>query len=1538
MRRAAPTSEEAAGLDAPRRPRHAKRRRRRGPFTLSRLSSFSALAAGVLLSALARGGDAPRRGDLDARSLPLRTALHHDPTMQPPLEKLLAMYREAGRVSDLVGVYRSHLAQYPADAGAASVLVRILSATGDPEAAGFARQSADAHPRNAFLRYLLYRALGGKGDPRALDELDRAIALEESPARRRAWIEELLPEAAIADRGDLAERHLRGLVELAGDDPDALLAAGRKMLELDHHALALDALERAAGLRPAPEAMVEVEMAAASAEIGLDRMEAAASRLDRLLGRLTADYWRRPEILRRRASLVRTEAERRAMIDAARARLGRNPRDEAAVLDLARVLEGFEFRREALTVLLEGGSRLPDSTPVEKATHSLLDRLRDERGREAYLAARLERSPGRADLVEAHARTLYLLGRRKEARHGLDSLLEGLAPAERATRLLETARYLRRASLPGDAAALLEGVLEISPERLDVRRELAEALLATGRRRRCEELLGRDVPEDTATENLIDAARFMLENDFCDEARRALRAGAARDGTDLELRTLLLKVELRLGNLRSGERLVRDARALADTPARYRLWLEAAAEFHEGADTLDAFLGDELGRVELAGGALEGVRLEGARLERVLVFADVAARGGRWSAWADESDRKAGVAAFLERLLGADPPPEARVKLRRRLVTLLSDETERREQVERQLKDLAREDPKSADEHNARLALLYWDADRADLAAPILEALDVARVSDAEVLGRLEMAYEKLVSSGHAPQGRPGLRGSLTFGRAGAKAMRVIERRTVLDPTNRGVWERWLEANARTGDESALRAAVRRLLAGIDRMPLTDDTRERLVGHLTDSYWRSTAKLIADGKESSLADALALVDAAERVASTRNQWLWANWARAYVLNCLGRLDARDEALDELERVAREAPLPAPEKKDGAAADGERQPAGVPKVDEDRPDPDRPATMEDGVAFPDGLTVSLERAREVLSRIPAPDDALVPLDREGPLARLAVKWAFDTPGGAAVVRIAPLVWPRLLVCDSSGALHCLDQPTGKLLWERVGAVAPTPDAGSSPWLRHSGGMVLNPPVPPVLAFDREGRVFVGGPGEATCLSAENGSTLWRVAVRGGGVPGSAPNVSVFVHEGRVLACAPASCTVVCLDPATGKVVWERSLDVTGRPPAGTLSSGASLSAGRLLVYGPRAAILDANTGEVEWSFEPERVRSFPLRLEEPRAPGAAAAAAAPAFVAFGAYPFGMQPPMQQRAYTRYGQTLVRGGYGFGSRTMTPPRPSYVAHLSRPSAGAAARGAVRTVGTVYAAPAAVWAANTVRERLGFLVGERVLLAAPSDLRGLRLDLPLAGKVVACSGAFVGTAGRTACFLDQGGVTLVDIVRGESHRFEAGEVSGRRGIQSGPGGAARGVRGSPTQGAGPVRFQAAIDGPLVYVTGPGGVMCVNARLRRRVLAAAWPEAAKPPEKAPKLAAAPPPLPVQTGMSRAHMRRLAMPHAAVQTTSIQYHLGGTCVKRGNVYGPCLPMVERAEGGILYATPAPSRVVAIIEERPLTDEEEKDW
>ena len=114
-------------------------------------------------------------------------------------------------------------------------------------------------------------------------------------------------------------------------------------------------------------------------------------------------------------------------------------------------------------------------------------------------------------------------------------------------------------------------------------------------------------------------------------------------------------------------------------------------------------------------------------------------------------------------------------------------------------------------------------------------------------------------------------------------------------------------------------------------------------------------------------------------------------------------------------------------------------------------------------------------------------------------------------------------------------------------------------------------------------------------------------------------------------------------------ATGKLVWERSLAATHTEPTGRLQSGASLSGGRLIVYGPCAAVIDAATGEVDWSLDPERVRGFPVRLTEP-ADKTPARTPAPGANAFYTMPF------------------VHGGYGYGGARMQPAR-NYVDYKNR-----------------------------------------------------------------------------------------------------------------------------------------------------------------------------------------------------------------------------------------------------------------------------
>ncbi|MHC4201285.1 MAG: tetratricopeptide repeat protein, partial [Planctomycetota bacterium] len=788
---------------------------RRAPYPRS-----SAFICGCLclFAASALCGEAPSGKDLDKQSLPLRTALHHDPTMAAPFERLLALYRNAGRVVDLAGIYRAHLAGYPHDVRARTVLVRIMMASGEPEAARLAREATTAHPDNAYLRYLLYRALRAKHDPKALAELDRAIELEKLPGRRREWVEIFLPEARACDRLDLAEKHLRALVGLAGDAPRARLEVARKMIRSDFHKLALEVLEGTRATDASPEIMVEMELAAASAEAGLDRMSEAASRLESLLSKLTADHWRRPEILRRRMALVESEAERETIVRSARAAVAESPpghpNHEAAVLDLAELLAGFERRRDALKILLDAGRAAPGSVRIEQTVLDLFDRLRDERGREKYLAGRIRHAPDRAELVLGHVKSLYLLGRRKEATGEFDGLLDRLPPDERFGHLVEMARFLRRSGLPADAADIFRRVVDLAPSRLDIRRELAETYLATGDRGRAAELFADELPKEAETEHLLDIVQFMIEQELYREARGALAAAAARDEVNLEIRTLLLTVEGRLANQAAGERLIVESRSLADTASRYRLWLESAVAFHDPFDTVEEFLDDERARLDLEKGGWSA-----RAFERRMVFADVAARTGSAevvAAMIREYLEGSGQGALAkeERL-----SPEIRIKLRRRLVILLEKEPGGADAVEEELKALIRDDPKSVDEYNARLALLYQKKQRADLAYPFLDKVNIAKLGDAVLLSRLEPLY----------RGR---------GRTD-KVHRCLERLTALDPTNRGNWERWIESLAGTGDETRLRGTLLRLLAGIERMPMAKETSILLRAHLVDSYWRS---------------------------------------------------------------------------------------------------------------------------------------------------------------------------------------------------------------------------------------------------------------------------------------------------------------------------------------------------------------------------------------------------------------------------------------------------------------------------------------------------------------------------------------------------------------------------------------------------------------------------------------------------------------------------------------------------------------------------
>ena len=181
--------------------------------------------------------------------------------------------------------------------------------------------------------------------------------------------------------------------------------------------------------------------------------------------------------------------------------------------------------------------------------------------------------------------------------------------------------------------------------------------------------------------------------------------------------------------------------------------------------------------------------------------------------------------------------------------------------------------------------------------------------------------------------------------------------------------------------------------------------------------------------------------------------------------------------------------------------------------------------------------------------------------------------------------------------------------------------------------------------------------------------------------------------------------------------------------------------------------------------------------------------------------------------------------------------------------------------------------VWAQNVGQQRMGVLAGDRLLLFGPSGLLIVRLDVPFKSKAVSATGAFVGLAGRTACLLQASHLALIDVVSGDVKTFPLKDI---------------------TEGRGAV--QAALDGLMVYVTGPKGILCVNARTRQSAFTASWPAALAP--------------------GKAQARNADAQGVTYALHWLQHQAGGRTV--------LLPLLNRAYKGVLYARVSRWRIAAL--------------
>ncbi|MCB1078989.1 MAG: hypothetical protein KDM64_14300, partial [Verrucomicrobiae bacterium] len=621
---------------------------------------------------------------------------------------------------ELIGLYRGHITQYPEDAGAKAVMVRLLRELNRGEADELVQTAIQLHPENPLLNYLYYEYRVRHQDEKALDSLARAIDLETKTSLRDAWADLLLKEAGDGPGRELARTYLEKLRKAEGSLPETLVALARKMHENGFNDLALATLQDAVKLNPGPEAGVEVELLTARVQAALGDRDAAGSRLDALLAKLAPDHWRRVEIIGLRVGLLTNEADRNRLLDEAKKRYEANPTAESGALEYAELLMAGQRKREALQVLKAATEALPESERVERQMLFLLDRLNDSKESAAYLSARVEKFPARGDLRYRLVKILYSSGKSQEAAGQLDLVLKDLPAEEADRRVIDLARHLRESNLFSEASGLFRRLIDAHPERFDIRRELAETYLAIDDRSSARAVLRALPANDSTIENFLDLVQFMVANEFLGEARDALEARLQAAPGNLDLSLPLATVLAKSGDQARASQIILESRTVTDTPARYRSWLEAGLEVHEIFGDLERFFDEEQQRLltESAGGEDSWTT---DRAEKFLIYCEL----GEEKRLEDRVTQ-----ALRNQLADAALPPDLKLKLRRLLVKALERFPERAGEAEQQLQLLAKEDSSRAGDYDLRRALLYHTLQRTDLARALLEQVDVKAVAD----------------------------------------------------------------------------------------------------------------------------------------------------------------------------------------------------------------------------------------------------------------------------------------------------------------------------------------------------------------------------------------------------------------------------------------------------------------------------------------------------------------------------------------------------------------------------------------------------------------------------------------------------------------------------------------------------------------------------------------------------------------------------------------------------------------------------------------
>ena len=147
---------------------------------------------------------------------------------------------------------------------------------------------------------------------------------------------------------------------------------------------------------------------------------------------------------------------------------------------------------------------------------------------ESFLQDRLELNPERRELRLELVKVRYSLGMDADASQDFQAVVAGLSSEESSQEILDLQRYLRSIDRKDAATLYLAQYLKVSPERLDVARELIEIYLSGDRRADAEKLVASLDAAGAAPENVVELVEYLLSVEMFSGARFTLVERPAR--------------------------------------------------------------------------------------------------------------------------------------------------------------------------------------------------------------------------------------------------------------------------------------------------------------------------------------------------------------------------------------------------------------------------------------------------------------------------------------------------------------------------------------------------------------------------------------------------------------------------------------------------------------------------------------------------------------------------------------------------------------------------------------------------------------------------------------------------------------------------------------------------------------------------------------------------------------------------------------------------------------------------------------------------